>query len=316
MVERPSKDEVRLSLVADWHTADDGTPDCYGTRLSVTLGLVREKRACRLGEARVRAQDYQLCGADYPPALPATDEPFREDGPASDLARTRLRRLTLRSPDRSRALVLTPRGYWWFDGVEPGSELRLRVRTPGDVDAGCCFGATASWVHFPDRRTGEAPLPVEERDAPPITPRNWRDHPRVAAARAEAELAEAEVAAGRWASETRTLCPAPAVEERREAWRDAAGLRRLVRSTGSYNGAAYLLEQHYDERGRLRVVHALADGPEGSRLEHRVYFGADRTVLWWDRQQAGSAFPFPEGWPERAFARSPALAWEAAPGCR
>jgi len=131
---------VRLHLLADLHQADCGTPDCYGTELIVALDLRSDGPACRVARARVWSTDYARCGPGGPPPGETRIEAFRE-ATAANLADPHLDRLELRQ--RSRALVLLPQAFYWFDSTEPGAPLNLRLASDADATT-CCFGATSS----------------------------------------------------------------------------------------------------------------------------------------------------------------------------
>jgi len=91
---------------------------------------------------------------------------------------------------------------------------------------------------------GTAPASAADKAMPPITKKNWHNHP------------------------------------------------------GS-DDSGYLLEHHYDEKGRLRFAFGRTGAVNDTVVEHRLYYSEDGKLLWHDRKQQGIGYPFLTEWPEK-----------------
>ncbi|MBZ4399470.1 hypothetical protein VZQ01_43075 [Myxococcus faecalis] len=138
--------DVRLSVMADVHSADCGTPDCYFTRLQAVFRF-EAGQGCRLREVDVFTEDggCNVGGAFEPPK----QETFFPDG-AADLSAPTLGQLTLRTRQGDRALVLVPRNLFYFADVKPGAPLHTSLPADAEGEDACCWGASVAESHFRD----------------------------------------------------------------------------------------------------------------------------------------------------------------------
>ncbi|MHA7630162.1 hypothetical protein [Corallococcus sp. M7] len=146
MVESLPGNKVRLTAVADVHSADCGTPDCYFTRVRAVFHFA-EGKDCRVREVEVSTED----GGCRPKneRAPKRKEAFFPQGPA-DVADPALAQLTLRTRKADRALVLLPRNLFYFEDVKPDAPLHTTLPTGEAGEDACCWGASIAEPHFRD----------------------------------------------------------------------------------------------------------------------------------------------------------------------
>lgn len=161
MVESLAGNKVRLSVVADVHSADCGTPDCYFTRVQAVFHFA-EGKGCRVREVEISTEDGG-CGQEAPRAPPQR-ETFFPKGPA-DMASPALGRLLLRTSKDDRALILLPRNLFYFADVRAGAPLHITLPTGEEGEDACCWGASIAESHFRDERPS-TPLPKGGRSPP------------------------------------------------------------------------------------------------------------------------------------------------------
>lgn len=146
MVESLPGNKVRLTAVADVHSADCGTPDCYFTKVRAVFHFA-EGKGCRVREVEVSTED----GGCIPEGdrAPPKREAFFPKGPA-DVADPALAQLTLRTRKADRALVLLPKNLFYFEDVKAGAPLHTTLPTGEEGEAACCWGASIAESHFRD----------------------------------------------------------------------------------------------------------------------------------------------------------------------
>ncbi|MFY1830602.1 hypothetical protein ACN47A_32110 [Myxococcus fulvus] len=146
MVESLARGDVRLSVMADVHSADCGTPDCYFTRLQAVFRF-EAGQGCQVREVEVFTEDGGCGqGAAFDPPK---QETFFPEGTA-DLSASTLGQLTLRTRPGDRALVLVPRNLFYFADVKPGAPLHTSLPAGEDGEDECCWGASVAESHFRD----------------------------------------------------------------------------------------------------------------------------------------------------------------------
>ncbi|MCP3064291.1 hypothetical protein LXT21_36520 [Myxococcus sp. K38C18041901] len=146
MVESLPGNDVRLSVMADVHSADCGTPDCYYTRLQAVFRF-EAGPGCQVREVEVFSEDGGCSqGAAFDPP---TQETFFPEG-AADLAAPTLGQLTLRTRRGERALVLVPRNLFYFTDVKAGAPLHTSLPAGEEGEDACCWGASVAESHFRD----------------------------------------------------------------------------------------------------------------------------------------------------------------------
>ncbi|MCP3099770.1 hypothetical protein LZ198_12925 [Myxococcus sp. K15C18031901] len=144
MVEALSEDRVRLSVLADVHGQDCGTPDCYFTRVQAVFHFAGGD-ACHVEEVEVSTEDGG-CGQEAPHVAPRL-ETFVPHG-ASDLADPTLAQLVLRTRQGDRALVVLPRNLFYFTDVKEGAPLHTTLPTGEEDETECCWGASIAEANF------------------------------------------------------------------------------------------------------------------------------------------------------------------------
>ncbi|NOK19195.1 hypothetical protein [Corallococcus carmarthensis] len=146
MVESLPGNKVRLSVMADVHGEDCGTPDCYFTQVRAVFHFA-EGKGCRVREVEVSTED----GGCIPEGsrVPPKREAFFPKGPA-DVADPALVQLTLRTRKADRALVLLPRNLFFFEDVKAGAPLHTTLPTGEAGEDACCWAASIAESHFRD----------------------------------------------------------------------------------------------------------------------------------------------------------------------
>ena len=132
---------VHVSLAADIHAPDCGAPDCYGTDIRIELTVVARANGCFIDGALIRTREYVRCGSREDTEGVRTAAAFLVEG-TPDLASRALERVTFRSADGRKALVVRPAGAFWFDEVERGHPLQ-ESPMPDEAKRGSCCWATA-----------------------------------------------------------------------------------------------------------------------------------------------------------------------------
>lgn len=163
VVSRTSSTNVTLWLDADLHSADCGAPDCYGTRITLALGLREMGGRCMVNRARAVAVDYagRGCGS-Y--GIPTGSARFKyvADPQESDLADRSLRQLVLRDDDGGGAIVLLSDNFFYFDAVTEDGVLRTELIDDVEDYDDCCWGATSAMLlHFEPRLSEDS---ADEQD--------------------------------------------------------------------------------------------------------------------------------------------------------
>ncbi|RKH64738.1 hypothetical protein [Corallococcus aberystwythensis] len=146
MVESLPGNKVRLSVVADVHGADCGTPDCYFTKVRAVFHFAQGK-GCQVREVEVSTEDGG-CSLEGRSPSPKR-ETFFPKGPA-DVADPALGQLTLRTRKADRALVLLARNLFYFEDVKADALLHTTLPTPEEEEDACCWGASIAESHFRD----------------------------------------------------------------------------------------------------------------------------------------------------------------------
>jgi hypothetical protein len=192
--------------------------------------------------------------------------------------------------------------------VKPGRPLRLAALA---VVALACAAPPVPPRRTPARRYAPAPAPAPKKPAGPgpVTAANWRTHPSVEAVRRLVADGEAAIAARRWPRTDSQVC-APGSSrggfglDRAVYLDERSHVRKYVVSEGT-DEAAYRLEHHYDEQGRLRFALGTGGAMNGATVRASLWFGEDGAFLWMERKRAGAAYPFPDTWPEDSLVRDP-----------
>lgn len=145
MLQRTPDGIMTLQLVADLHTADCGAPDCYGTNIAIAVKPDAGESRCVIRAALVNTTDYfeEGCG----PSERVEEhrrETYMPDEVPADLSNSSLAKLTLRNKDGTRAIVLLPDNFFYFDNVTRGGVLHTRLPNENDNEDACCWGATSS----------------------------------------------------------------------------------------------------------------------------------------------------------------------------
>lgn len=148
LVEHKSDDTILLYLDADQHSADCGAPDCYGTKLIINMKSLAVGQKCVIRNVQVRTLDYFGAGCKEAGATkkPHSDR-YRQWRGHANLNNPSLNKLTLRSKDRTHAIVLLKNNFFYFDQVAKNGVLHTQLQSEDDADSKCCWGATSS--HMP-----------------------------------------------------------------------------------------------------------------------------------------------------------------------
>lgn len=153
MVETLPGNKVRLTAVADVHSEDCGTPDCYFTKVRAVFHFA-EGPGCRVRQVDVSTEDG---GCNHVgPQAPPKRETFFPKGPA-DAADPALGQLTLRSRKADRALVVLPRNLFYFADVKADAPLHTTLPTGEEGEDPCCWGASIAEPHFRDEGSAAGP---------------------------------------------------------------------------------------------------------------------------------------------------------------
>lgn len=144
MVESLPGNKVRLTAMADVHSADCGTPDCYFTRVRAVFHFA-EGKGCHVRQVEVSTEE----GGCIPEGerAPPKREAFFPKGPA-DVTDPALGQLTLRTRKADRALVLLPKNLFYFTDVKADAPLHTTLPTGDEPDDACCWGASIAESHF------------------------------------------------------------------------------------------------------------------------------------------------------------------------
>jgi hypothetical protein len=163
---------------------------------------------------------------------------------------------------------------------------------------------------------GTAPASAADKAMPPITKKNWHNHPAIVDIRKLFQANDADLKTGKLSTKALPACEQPSLQTGRTAFVDALGrIRRFVVEGGSED-SGYMLEHHYDEKGRLRFAFGRTGAVNDTVVEHRLYYSEDGKLLWHDRKQQGIGYPFPTDWPEKYVVRDAANELSVQPDCR
>jgi len=134
-----------LDVPVDLHEADCGAPDCYGHSMTLTLKLRRVGKRCEIESAKASAVPFRNCDTqqDQEALQPWTNN-FVVKG-APDLSDDHLTQIELRDFGRSEALLLLPRGYYFYENADASSQLHPKLWSVDTDDSkDCCYGYTSS----------------------------------------------------------------------------------------------------------------------------------------------------------------------------
>jgi hypothetical protein len=144
---RTDEGDVTLSLTADRHSADCGAPDCYGTKILLTLRLRAEDGDCVVQGGQAQAVDFFGLGCeDFASTSKAAAYDYEVESRAADLSDPALRQLTLRDVSAGNAVVLLPQNFFFFEGVTQNGVLHTYLDPSGTEDTGCCWGASSAML--------------------------------------------------------------------------------------------------------------------------------------------------------------------------
>jgi hypothetical protein len=142
---------VKLDLVADAHSADCGTPDNYGTRVTVELKTSSYAGRCEIAAISVQTRDFDSgepnVSIKQPISLVSHKQRFYIQGKSPDLAQP-ISRLILRSTNGKQALVFTNENFFYFKRVSTHGVLNTHLPSSDDNEDQCCWGASAADSHF------------------------------------------------------------------------------------------------------------------------------------------------------------------------
>ena len=138
---------MELRLDADLHSADCGAPDCHGTTIRISMKPIRAG-SCQYSSAIVETKDYNTCGEPVKVDLKKKIEVFLVDKAAFNVLDQKLATIKLMNKSKTRAIVLAPDNFFYFEDVRPKGKLHMQL--PGDDDnrQKCCWGASMSQGHF------------------------------------------------------------------------------------------------------------------------------------------------------------------------
>lgn len=151
-----------------------------------------------------------------------------------------------------------------------------------------------------------------------ITKANWRQHPKIRQVRAVVQSVKAGLSANSFTIRKRAFeyCE-PYEDTARTIATDSRGRVRFYLSEAGSEDSALKWEHYYDEAGRLRFVFITGGAANGSKLEHRIYFGEDGKRLWEEQTYTkGPGYTFPEVWPaDQLQINDAASKYSASPPC-
>jgi hypothetical protein len=149
----------------------------------------------------------------------------------------------------------------------------------------------------------------------PITKKNWKAHPRIAAIRAKVEAIDKAIAAKKYEKDSKRLCEVPSLDMERHIWRDETGGARRYQWGGGSDDSSYTHTAWYDEQGQLLFVHATEGHVPSRSIAFRLYFEAGKQI-WKDRQASGEGPDSgAEGFPEKYIAKDPSAGFGEPPNC-
>jgi len=139
---------IELQLVADLHAADCGAPDCYGTKVRISMKPVRAG-SCQYSDAVVETEDYNNCKDEvFTKNAGKENEAFFVNGPAVNILEPQLTEIKLMNKSRTRAIVLSSDGFFYFEDVKPKGKLHTWLPSDDDDERKCCWGASMAKGHF------------------------------------------------------------------------------------------------------------------------------------------------------------------------
>ena len=138
-----------LNLTADLHSADCGSPDCFGTKIRLELALDRDEGRCGIAEATMRTEGFASERFGEVPVEDIKAGPVSVEPENADLQDQGLSQWVFREKPEGRALMLTPEIMFYYEHVGPDDELKPGV-DPGELeDDGCCWGASSAvMLHY------------------------------------------------------------------------------------------------------------------------------------------------------------------------
>ena len=151
-----------------------------------------------------------------------------------------------------------------------------------------------------------------------ITKTNWQQHPKIKTVRAIVQSVDADLKKGLYKVSKRVFeyCE-PYADTVRMMAADSSGRVRRYEKGGGSEDSSLTWKHYYDEGGHLRFVLITGGATNGAEIEHRIYFDEQGKRIWEDQKHVkGTAYTFPEVWPEKDLQISdPAKAFAAVSPC-
>jgi len=151
LVKFSSAGAMEFQLVADLHFADCGAPDCYGTKVRISMKPNRED-SCQYSDAIVETENYNNCKDEMSAQddVREENEVFVVDGAAFNMLDPKLTEIKLMNKSKTRAIVLSSNGFLYFENVTPEGRLHTWLPSDDDNEQECCWGASMAIGHFKD----------------------------------------------------------------------------------------------------------------------------------------------------------------------
>jgi hypothetical protein len=153
--------------------------------------------------------------------------------------------------------------------------------------------------------------------APPITEKNWVNHPDIVEVRSLYQRTKEAKETGKLKKAERKFryCE-PYQDTVRILYTARNGTPRIYHYQGGSDDSAVQRELYYDETGTLRFAFVVAGAHNGTKLEHRIYLSKAGKKIWEiQRRLEGPGYTFPTEWPEDELIRNPVEAFKEKSPC-
>jgi len=141
-VGRIERDQVRMHVSIDWHVADCGVGDCFGTTLTIDLIVSPGEGGCWLDRASVESRPFDDC---EPPLEETHTSHERTDFAVSplrpNLCSRALNQIVLTSSDLHEAVAIREDNVYLFEPWEISGMLRFDLPGDSEDETACCWPA-------------------------------------------------------------------------------------------------------------------------------------------------------------------------------
>lgn len=140
----------RINLVGDLHFADGVAPDCFGTKISISMNVHNEGDKCILDSTIIKTQNFFDSGCKYPHSENDTLEKqgrYITHKLNINLCDTTIDKITFWNTNDLGALILLKDDFFYYKQAKRGDSLVLRLENENDtISPNVHFGITGNSI--------------------------------------------------------------------------------------------------------------------------------------------------------------------------